>query len=295
MEVYQLEYFKVISECASLTEAADRLHVSQPSLSRCVRKMEEEVGVPLFDRVGRNLILNGAGEVVLRCASAALDTIDAIVPEVGDYLRDRAQTVNLFAPMPLADDGMALVSFKRKYPDVLVRVGVGWLTGSFAAEVPDLVLYTSNERPAKPNAIALYEEYVALAVPRDHSLANRKSVRLSDLGDERFVQPLPCEFADLTHEMFAEAGIKPHIVVEDQSQKQVVNFVKHGIGVALVPPYTWHSKEDEVAVIPFSDVRRSRFLCLRWQENTVLPYAVLALRDHLIEHYRAMSDELGSF
>lgn len=57
MDVYQLQYFKTIAECSSLVEAAKRLHVSQPSLSRCIHKMEEELGTPLFDRVGRNIVL----------------------------------------------------------------------------------------------------------------------------------------------------------------------------------------------------------------------------------------------
>ena len=116
MDVYQLQYFKTIAECSSLVEAAKRLHVSQPSLSRCIHKMEEELGTSLFDRVGRNIVLNGAGNVVLRYAQTALNTLDAIPTEVNNYLRDKEQTVNLFAPMPLADDGDALVEFTAKHP-----------------------------------------------------------------------------------------------------------------------------------------------------------------------------------
>lgn len=286
MDVYQLQYFKTIAESESLTEAAEKLHVSQPSLSRCVHKMEEELGTPLFDRVGRNIVMNGAGEVALRCATAALESMDAISVEVNDYLRDKEQTVNLFAPMPLADDGDALIEFNQKYPEIFLRVGVGWLTPSLSMEAPDLMIFASREKPTGRNELLLYEEVLELAVSENNPLAKKKSVALGSLTDEKFIQPMPGDFTDIILEMYEEVGLNPHVVIENQSHKQLANFVAHDCGISVVPPVTWYStRNDHVAFIPFSDVHRSRYVCLKWPENTVLSHATLLLREHLVDYY----------
>lgn len=293
MDVYQLQYFKTIAECSSLVEAAKRLHVSQPSLSRCIHKMEEELGTPLFDRVGRNIVLNGAGNVVLRYAQTALNTLDAIPAEVNNYLRDKEQTVNLFAPMPLADDGDALVGFAAKYPDILLRVGVGWLTPSLSMEAPDLMIFSSMDKPTGRNEVLLYEDKLMLAVSKDNPLSNQKSVELGKLQNENFIQPMPGSFTDILQSMYEEVGLQPHIISENQSYRQLSNFVSHNLAVSVVSPMTWYlSRNDSIAYLPFSDVERSRYMCLRWPENTVLAHATLLLREHLIAYYEKLSKEV---
>lgn len=293
MDVYQLEYFKTISESSSLIEAANKLHVSQPSLSRCIHKMEEELGTSLFDRVGRNIVLNGAGEVVLRCAMATLDSLDAIPIEVNNYLRDKEQTVNLFAPMPLADDGDALVSFKTKYPDILLRVGVGWLTSSLSMEAPDLLIFSCREEPKGRNEIVLYREEFTLAVSKDNPLSLKPSVRLQDLANENFIQPMPGEFADILNEMYEEAGINPHIVVENQSYRQLANLVAHNLGISIVSPITWYtSTKSNIVYLPIDDVSRCRYVCLKWPDNTIMSHATLLLREHLIDYYKNLSESV---
>lgn len=290
MDVYQLQYFKTIAECSSLVEAAKRLHVSQPSLSRCIHKMEEELGTPLFDRVGRNIVSNGAGNVVLRYAQTALNTLDAIPTEVNNYLRDKEQTVNLFAPMPLADDGDALVEFTEKHPDILLRVGVGWLTPSLSMEAPDLMIFSSLEKPTGRNEVLLYEDRLMLAVSRKNPLSEQKEVALGELQNEDFIQPMPGTFTDILHGMYDEVGLRPHIISENQSYRQLSNFVSHNLAVSIVSPMTWYlSRNETIAYLPFSDVQRSRYICLRWPENTVLAHATFLLREHLIDYYKRLS------
>lgn len=293
MDVYQLQYFKTIAECSTLVEAAKRLHVSQPSLSRCIHKMEEELGTPLFDRVGRNIVLNGAGNVVLRYAQTALNTLDAIPAEVNNYLRDKEQTVNLFAPMPLADDGDALVEFAAKNPDILLRVGVGWLTPSLSMEAPDLMIFSSMDKPTGRNEVLLYEDKLMLAVSKENPLSNQESVELGKLQNENFIQPMPGRFTDILQSMYEEVGLQPHIISENQSYRQLSNFVSHNLAVSVVSPMTWYlSRNDSIAYLPFSDVARSRYMCLRWPENTVLAHATLLLREHLIAYYEKLSKEV---
>ena len=76
MEMQQLQNFYVIAQCESLTKAAQKLHTSQPSLSRSLHSLENELGAPLFDRVGRNIVLNDAGRFALSKVIDDLDTAE---------------------------------------------------------------------------------------------------------------------------------------------------------------------------------------------------------------------------
>ena len=88
MEIQQLEYFRVIAECGSLTKAAQTLHTSQPSLSRSLRSLEDELGTPLFDRVGRNIVLNSAGRIALDRCMNVLNSTKAVKQDVERFVRE---------------------------------------------------------------------------------------------------------------------------------------------------------------------------------------------------------------
>lgn len=129
-----------------------------------------------------------------------------------------------------------------------------------------------------------------LAVSRENPLSEQESVELGSLRNENFIQPMPGSFTDILLEMYEEAGLKPHIISENQSYRQLSNFVSHNLAVSIVSPMTWYlSRNDSIAYLPFSDVQRSRYMCLRWPENTVLAHATLLLREHLIDYYQKLS------
>ncbi len=285
MELYQLEYLQEIVASESLQAAAKKLHVSQPSLSRCIKAVEEELGAPLFDRVGRNIVLNETGRIALRRVGAALDATAAIKRDVEAFVRDREQTVNLYAPVPLGDDERVLFGFKRAHPEVRLRVGVA-PASSLMNEVPDLTFFASPIIHDEPNYLMLGEEDVVLGVPASSELAALPAVALADVADRDFIFPMPCSYRDLCESMFIEIGAEPHIVLEDQSYIQVMRSVALGFGYALVPSITWSSSaEPDVVGVPLSDVHRKRHLYLKWREGSLPAGAALLLRDYLIEHF----------
>lgn len=114
MELYQLRFFKAVAESKTLTEASQLVNVTQPSLSRAIKKLENEFGVELFDRVGRNLILNDNGKVFLDSANRTIDSAEAIKSSMQRYLNERALTLNIFAPFPLGMEAQILGDFRKK-------------------------------------------------------------------------------------------------------------------------------------------------------------------------------------
>lgn len=291
MELYQLKYLQEIARTGSLREAARQLHITQPPLSRCIKALEDEIGEPLFDRVGRNLVLNDIGKVVLLGANATLKSAESIKQSVDEFVRTREQTINLYAPVPLGNDARVLYDFKQEHPNVRLRVGVA-PSDSLKYEIPDLIFFASMvDHGEKRNYLHLGDEDIVLAVRPDSPLANEESVALADLGSEDFISNVPNVYTTMVKSMFAQAGIDPHIVMENQSYQQIIDAVSLGFGIALVPEITWLNEQSNVKLIPLSDVHRCRHLYLKWPEGTVLSGAVEMMKDYLVGHYRKIAHQ----
>lgn len=285
MEFYQLKLFKAVAEARTLTEAAEVVHVTQPSLSRAVKKLETECGVELFDRVGRNLVLNENGKVFLAAANRAIDAASAVKREVDSFVRTRERTVNLYAPVPMGDEEVVLYEFRRRHPDIHLRVGCV-PSERLLDEVPDLTFFSSPIVHHGENYLLLGEERVVLAVPAGDPLAKAPAVRLSDMAQKDFLCSMPCSFRDLVDGMFMEVGFEPHIVLETQSCRCIMDSVGRGYGYALAPSVTWFAGAvSGVAGVPLSDVRRKRYLYLKWAKGVELPPAAKLFRDFCVEHY----------
>jgi LysR family transcriptional regulator, transcription activator of glutamate synthase operon len=284
MELYQLEYFREIVASKNLHEASEKLHVSQPSLSRCIKALEEELDVALFDRVGRNLILNETGQVLLRQANITLDAASSIKAEVSAFKRSKEQVVNLYCPVPLGEDEKVFYGFKREHPDIRIRVGVAPVK-QLISETPDLTFFSSPFPHEGDNYLLLGEEELVLVVPANSELAEKESVKLADFDGADFIGSMPSGLRDMIDGMFEDVGAQPHIVMENQSFTQVVNLVAMGLAYTIAPSVTWLSSEQNVVGIPLSDVTRKRYLYLKWPEKAVLSRPACLLRDYLVEHF----------
>ena len=286
MELYQLKYLQEIARCGSLREAAKNLHITQPPLSRCIKALEDEIGEPLFDHVGRNIVLNDVGKVVLLGANATIQSAEAIKQSVDEFIRSREQTVNLYAPVPLGNDARVLHEFKQKYPNIRLRVGVA-PADTLKYEIPDLTFFSSPlDHTDKGNYVHLGDEDIVLAVANDSPLAELNSIALKELDGKDFITNVPNVYSSMVSEMLSEAGITPHVVMENQSYQQIIDAVSLGFGVALVPEITWINERSNVTLLPLTDVHRSRHLYLKWPEGSVLSGAVELMKDYLVEHYR---------
>lgn len=287
MELQQMRYFVEIARCENLTKAAQKLHVSQPSLSRSLHSLEDELGCMLFDRVGRNIVLNDVGRVALTRILTVLDSADAVRREIDEYVSDRSHTVNFYCPVPMGYSEDIVLGFKKRYPEIHLRIG--WkLSDVLDKLVPDITFFSSPVIHREPNYLLLGEEEVVLAASKDNPLAKRESVRLSELADQDWISVLGSRFSDIASHMFLEAGFRPRVVIEDQESLHLMQYVRRDFGVALAPAITWYGEMEKfVARVPISDVHRKRYLYLKWPENTVMTWATLRFREYLVEHFNS--------
>lgn len=267
-------YFRVIAQTQNITKAAELLHVSQPALSKTIRQMEQEYGCTLFDHVGRSIVLNENGELLLRYVDRALRSMNIASEKLREHREDETNTVNLAPFAPTGKPGFAFSLLKQTDPDIIIKLL--YLPETERQEPYDLKLFATGKTVSDENTeLVCDEEYVAV-VPNGHPLASRASIRLSELKDEHFITPMPSENSQIVEGMCADAGFTPKITAMLQIYTDVLGFVQYGLGVCVAPRATWLAGySSEFSVIPLSDIKRTRNLYLYWPPDRYISDATL--------------------
>jgi LysR family transcriptional regulator, cyn operon transcriptional activator len=220
MELRHLRYFVALAEYLSFTRAAQRVHVTQSTLSHQIRQLEEELGQTLFDRIGRKVVTTEAGELFLGFATRALQEVDHGIATLKPSSRSlsgqlRIGTTHTFN-IGLIPECVAL--FLARHPSVKVRVEelpAEQIGERLQARELDIgIAY----RPSGPTELwfePLYNEEMVLVVSATHPLAGRKRIRMVELHQQRLVL-MPDYFSTraLLDDCFKASGAQPLVVAE---------------------------------------------------------------------------------
>lgn len=243
MELRHLEVFVAVAQERSFSRAADRLHVVQSAVSATIRNLEAELGVALLRRTSRRVELTEAGAEVLPEALATLAAAQA-TRDAADHVRGGLRgTVRLGIMQLQRGSGFRLArllaAFGAEHPGVRVvleqRGSAIQAADVLAGRLDLAIVGLPPSQLAGLQVDTLMREDLLLAVDPGHRLARRAAVSLSELVDERFVD-VPPEWARVvTDRAFAAAGLTRHVEFELGDISSVIDFVRHGLAVALVP------------------------------------------------------------
>jgi LysR family hydrogen peroxide-inducible transcriptional activator len=243
MEFQQLRYFCAIVETNSFSRAAQLTHVSQPSLSQQIGKLEDELGARLFDRLGRTVRLTDLGRAFLPRARGVLRELEAAR---GDVVARKASiggpvcvgAIPTIAPYFLPPH---LTTFSRKHPQARVTVVediTPLLLEKLRAGSVDvaLVALPLTARGQEFKSFPLIMEKLYAVLPRLHPLARRRTVTLRELRDEPFLllRDGHC-FRETAVEACKRAHLNPQIVFESGNFTSSLSMVKAGLGVSIIP------------------------------------------------------------
>ena len=247
MELRHLRYFVALAECLSFTRAADRVHVTQSTLSHQIRQLEDEVGQPLFDRVGKKVVTTEAGQLFLAYATRALREVDSGIAMLqptaggltGQVMVGATHTFNIgLIPECVAQ-------FLARHPTVKVSVeelpaddiGTRVRSGDL-----DLGIAYRPDGPTDLSFEPLYNEEMVLVVADTHPLANRRRIRMVELHQQALVL-LPARFTTRTmlDECFAACGAEPSVVAEMSTVAPMIGLVQRApvgtiVSANAVPP-----------------------------------------------------------
>ena len=243
MEFHQLRYFVAVARLRSFTRAAESEHVAQPSLSQQIRKLEDELGARLFNRLGRSVTLTPFGTCFRLRARRVLAELDGARQEMDAMLGLRRGRVNVGAIPTVAPYLLPslLAGFGRSYPGIAVNLREG-LTASLLGQLGegdlDLALVRLPLRPSEFVSEPLLEEGMLLAVPRRHPLRRHRQrrVALGELAGESFLllKDSHC-FRDDVLEICKRCRVNPNVAFEGGQFDTLVAMVAAGAGVTLLP------------------------------------------------------------
>jgi DNA-binding transcriptional LysR family regulator len=242
VELYQMRYVLAVADHGSFTRAAAALHVVQPALSQGIRRLENELGLQLFDRIPRGIRPTVAGEAFIhhiRRALADVERAERAVAELRDLKAGRV-TLGLTPSATIAILPRLLETYRSEYPGIQVEVieeMTDALVDLLAAGRVDLALVSLPIDATEITAEPLYDERLALTIGRDHRLVGAESVALADLVEEMWILPYRRHgVRRLIEEACAAAGFTPRIAVELTGLGPIKELVQRGLGISVLPP-----------------------------------------------------------
>jgi LysR family transcriptional regulator, transcription activator of glutamate synthase operon len=247
MELRQLRYLIEVAERQHVTEAADHLNVAQSAVSYQITKLEEELGVKLLERVGRNIKITPIGKIFLQFAINALKTLDEGKEKVEEYLNPLGGTLHIGYPSSLSIYWLPnlISAYKEVAPNVNFRLRHGsyaYLIDAVKKGEIDLAFLgpVPMKEPDLEAKILFMENIVAL-IPERHPLSDKRSLNLSDLRTDPFVLfPDGYVLRKIAVDACHEAGFEPNIVSEGEDMDALKGLVSAGIGVSLLPESTFY-------------------------------------------------------
>jgi len=296
MELLQLQYFRTVARWEHMTRAAQELHIAQPALSKTIARLEEDVGVPLFDRQGGRIRLNAFGSMFLAKVEAALSLLEEAKREVAERAGLEQGSIRL-ATSTLTRLTEPLRDFLAAHPDVNMQISQAdsmeemteWIE-SGEADIGFTVMPIDKKGIAQAKVMT---EDLYLVVSRKHRLAGKPAIRLRDAADEPFIgYKEGFVFQQTNDALFRKAGMAPKFVCQVDDPGAILSLVRAGLGVAL---FACKTEEDpDLVYLPIEAPACRREYWLVWPEHRYLSLAARKFIEFIVPYFDRGQDSAAS-
>ncbi|MGV2966415.1 LysR family transcriptional regulator [Paenibacillus sp. AGC30] len=290
MELLQLKYFLTVARCEHVTEAAGKLHVTQSSLSKTIQRLEDDLGVPLFDRIGRKLRLNDFGKTFLQRTEKALFELEQGKREIADLSNPDQGTLQLAVTTASTLPGI-LREFRKNKPDIQFHVQMVSLENMSRLLHRGEVDFCLSSPPIHGDDIEcqiLYDDPIVVAVPMGHRYADRSSIQLTELKDERFVGVKQgYGVRDMVDSVCQSVGFVPKYVYEGDEPARLTALVEAEIGLAFIPS-TARNPHERIRYLQVEEHKLVREIALLSHKNRYISKAALEFRSVVMDYFSAM-------
>lgn len=282
IELRHLAYFKVVAEELHFRRAAERLHITQPGLSRQIKQLEEVIGVALFLRDKRSVQLTASGKFLLEEVAVIQNQLEQVI-----------QTTRLIGK---GEEGELRIGFVGSamhgvIPDLLKRLSLQFpkihtrldqldnfqQIDAITHDRLDVGFIRSQQVPEGVNRIEVFNEPFSLVVPENHSLDIHHFEQVSQLKEEHFIlfsQDYSYDYFQLVMSIFEDQGFTPKVLHRSVHPSTIFRLVEQGLGVAIVPSSLQHGFDLKVRFINLDQLAQRTVLSAIWKEgnrNPVLP------------------------
>ena len=245
MELSQLHYFAEAAKSEHISKTAEVMHIAQPSLTKSIKNLQTELGVPLFVPKGRNVVLTEYGRYFYKKLVPLLDGLDALPAQLRRMaqLENETMHVNVLSASSIVTQ--AVIEYKRKHKEVSFQ-----LVQNEESELYDIGVSTklSGKEDYFSENRYIFSEQMYLAVPVGHRFADIGEIDLYEARDEDFVSLMGSkQMRYICDEFCKHAGFKPKVVFESDGPALVQNMIIAGAGIGFWPQFVW-GKVDETHI-----------------------------------------------
>ena len=275
MRLERLKYFLTVAETGSFSEAAERLYTTQSAVSKQVIALEKELGVSLFDRSRRRVILTEPGQIVFSHAQGIAESCDKMFSAVQAYCRRTGGVLSVASIPVMGQYGITELvgGFRKSHPGITMSVGELESSEILAALEQgryEMAFMRAEQLPdAGYECLPLAFDILAALLPESHPLADEKQISLSLLKDEPF---LLLNEGTLLHKMCVDAcrrcGFTPRIAYTGTRNENIAELAALGMGVSLVmEKFYLYARPAGVRCIPLEEHITSTIALVRLQKH----------------------------
>ncbi|SHK73981.1 LysR family transcriptional regulator [Hespellia stercorisuis] len=281
MNLNQLYYFQSIARLQHFTQAAEELHISQPSLSYAMSSLENELGTRLFEKKGRNVVLTKYGKIFLEHVTLSLSELETGIHKLQKYTSSEQGQIDIGYVYPLAP--RYIPKMVRSFLDIPRNQDVNFtfyqgitstLIDGLKAEKYDVIFASQVSDEPAIEFVPLLRHSLSVIVPRDHPLAERTSVSIQE------IQPYPLVvyneetgLGQLTLKLFEISDMTPNIISRAENEQALYGLVSEGFGIsiaAVIPEISLY----EIKAIPVDEPYCNRHIHMAYLKDHFQPPAL---------------------
>lgn len=293
MNLQQLYYFQKIAELRNYTKASEALMISQSNLSHSMANLEEELGIPLFIKKGRNIDITDYGRAFLRHVSIIINELEKAKSEISSALNPDSGQIRLAIAHTLGHHFIPnMIRYYKGLPEnknVTFELHEMEATSDGMNQIIngeiDLGFGAKLERPGFHYFEIMHEEYIAI-VPEGHPLASKENLTIEEICQEPFVTyNQQCGTRHDLERIFQKNNVHPKVIYEATNEKMIASMVASGMGISIMP------RIQEISIYPVVPItienhalRRSLYMF--WNENIFQPPIVAQFRKFVMETLR---------
>ena len=286
MELLQLRYFQTIARTEHISKAAAELCIAQPSLSQTLKRLESEVGVPLFDRIGKRIVLNEAGRIYLKYVDHIFLDLDNASRELNSYRNAESKTVKIL--IQSASFLLPQILNEIHTSDKSIQLHIQQHYGADEASTEwDLCISSSIKETDTDSTISLMNESIGIALPQNHPLAHKDGLLLNDLKDESFLALSPdSSLTQILNTYFEQVHFHPNTVTSVDSPNILRDLLRMNLGLAFVPELTWKNfAAESILFRTLEDCQMQRYITLSWPHDKHMSSSVRTCKESIINYF----------
>lgn len=290
MDTSALKYFIVVAQTEHMSRAAEKLNITQPSLSASIRRLEADIGFQLFDRTGRGIRLNEYGRIFLQGVSEAENIMNSCLTEMEEKKRASVNFIRLACSNSPTNSRLIDLLLSEGKSLRVSNIPSSW-ENELINKACDLVITMGVLHHSQIARAELRDQQLVAVTTQDHPLAAAPSVTLDDLHRYPFCSTdAPHSLINVVKEQRPEYDFHPRITFLGRNSADMLRAIRSGKCVGLMVKRNLPDDKD-LCILPVVDFDINLPIYLYWRENDSSNRMLASMRQSIISFYQALPEE----